>query len=151
LLAAAAFWAPLRWLGVRFFLGLQLPFSPCALPGVGSKPGQQALALLLFLPPFFAADFLPGVFFVSAPVMWRRLDAVLVFADLVAPFAGARFFAADFFAGDFFAAVFFAAVFFAGAFLLADFFAVAMEALEAEAGRHVLYADAGFARISAQS
>jgi hypothetical protein len=75
------------------------------------------LASLLFLPPFFAADFLPGVFLVSAPVMWRRLAAVFVEADFVAPLVGVRCFAGDFFAADFFA----------GVFLAADFFVVAIQ------------------------
>ncbi len=113
---------------------MQLPFSPCFFPGVGSYPGQHALAALDFLPlASFFALFLPGVFFVSAPEMCRRFAAVFVFADLVARFTegGALFFAADFFADDFLADVLFdpelfESLFFALDFLVADFFAVAM-------------------------
>lgn len=89
-----------------FFFGLQLPFSPCILPGVGSKPGQQAFAAEVFFAPFPAAVFFAGVFFVSAPVMWLRFAAVFVPADFVAPLGGVRFFAADFLAALFFAADF---------------------------------------------
>lgn len=125
--AAAAFWSPFFSAGVWVFLGLQLPFSPCFLPGVSSKPGQQALALESFLPvASFLADGSPGVFFVSAPVMWWRKAAVLVFADLVVPLGG-DFFAAAFFASAFFAGDFFADVFFAADSLDADFLAVVME------------------------
>jgi hypothetical protein len=115
--AAAAFWSPFFSAFDALGFGLQLPFSPCFLPGVGSKPGQQAFALDDFFAPAFFADFLPGVLCVSAPVMCFRFAAVFVFADFVARFT------ADFFAGDFPAAVFFAADFFT-----ADFFAVAMGA-----------------------
>lgn len=42
MLAAAAFWSARRTgFGCRPALGLQLPFSPAAVPGVGSNPGQQ--------------------------------------------------------------------------------------------------------------
>ncbi len=81
-----------------------------------------------------AALFLPGVFFVSAPVMCRRLAAVFVFGDLVARFTegGALFFAdADFFAALFvvdFDAELFEALLFALDFFVADFFAVAIPA-----------------------
>ncbi len=58
-------------------LGLQLPFSPAALPGVGSKPGQQVCSLddffegvffaeVFFAGVFFAAVFFAGVFFAVA-------------------------------------------------------------------------------------
>ena len=143
--AAAAFWSPFFSPAVLFGLGLQLPFSPCFLPGVGSYPGQHAFASLDFLPPAsFFAVFLPGVFFVSAPVMCRRLAAVLVSGDLVARFTAADFFAGVF-AADFFAPLFFAVLFFADApravafdaelfealllaldFFVADFFVVAI-------------------------
>jgi hypothetical protein len=95
--AAYAFWSPFFWAFEAFVLGSQLPFSPCFFPGVGSYPGQQAFALDDFLPAAFFADFFAGVLRVSAPVMWRRLEAVFVTADFVARFAG-NFFAADFFA-----------------------------------------------------
>ena len=102
---AAAFWSPFFSPAVWLFFGLQLPFSPCFLPGVGSKPGQQALALESLSPPaLFLALFFAGVFLVSAPLMCLRAAAVLVLADLVAPLAGA-FFAEDFFAGAFVAVV----------------------------------------------
>ena len=84
-------------------------------------------------PESFFALFLPGVFFVSAPVMWRRFAAVLVFEALVARFTeggalflAALFFDALFFAGAFFAVAFFDALFFALDFFVADFFAVAI-------------------------
>ena len=123
--AAAAFWSPFFSAGVWWALGLQLPFSPCFLPGVGSKPGQQALALEDFLPvdDFFAL-FLPGVLWVSAPVMCFRRAAVSVLAVLVAPRGGvflvADFLAVAFLAGAFFADWFgvFLAAFFAGADLV---------------------------------
>ena len=86
--AAAAFWSPFFSAGVWWALGLQLPFSPCILPGVGSYPGQQALALDDFLP---VADFFaflsPGVLRVSAPVLCLRVRAVLVLGFSVARFA----------------------------------------------------------------
>lgn len=108
---------------------MQLPFSPCILPGVGSKPGQQALALDDFLPveDFFAL-FLPGVLWVSAPVMCLRRAAVLVLAVLVAPLGGV-FREVDFFALAFFAEAFFAdffGLFFAAFFAGADFVDVGM-------------------------
>lgn len=45
-LAAARFWSARRTALLCFpGLGLQLPFSPAAFPGAGSKPGQQVCAL----------------------------------------------------------------------------------------------------------
>jgi hypothetical protein len=52
-------------------LGLQLPFVPGSLPGVGSNPGQQLLLdflaafLAVFLADFFAADFFAVVMIVG--------------------------------------------------------------------------------------
>ena len=66
LLAAAAFWSAWR---TDFFclpgLGSQLPFSPAALPGVGSKPGQQCWADEGF---FLAGDFRAGDFLVAVGI-----------------------------------------------------------------------------------
>jgi hypothetical protein len=51
-LAAARFWSALRTALLCFpGLGWQLPFSPEALPGVGSNPGQQCWVLDGFLRP----------------------------------------------------------------------------------------------------
>ena len=50
---------------VCFFLGSQLPFSPAALPGVGSNPGQQCWADEGFFAGAFLADFFAGAFFAA--------------------------------------------------------------------------------------
>lgn len=78
LLAAAAFWSPFFSDVVALFFGLQLPCSPCALPGVGSKPGQQWLAL---------DDFFAGAVLVAV------LLADFFTADLAGDFLAADFFA----------------------------------------------------------
>ena len=67
--------------------GWQLPFSPAALPGVGSYPGQQACSLDGFLPLVEWALFLPGAFFVAVPVLCLLLCAAVVFGCLAALFA----------------------------------------------------------------
>jgi hypothetical protein len=76
LLAAAAFWSALR---TDFFclpgFGWQLPFSPADFPGVGSKPGQQWLAVEGF---FFVAAFAAVVMFhfdalFAKPVIQRSI------------------------------------------------------------------------------
>ena len=105
---------------------------------MGSYPGQHAFASDedFLAPSDFFALFLPGVFFVSAPVMCCRFAAVFVFADLVARFTdgGALFFAALFLADALFTVAFdaepFELLFFALDFFVADFFAVAMLGLE---------------------
>jgi hypothetical protein len=70
LLAAAALWSARR---TDFFclpgFGLQLPFSPAALPGVGSKPGQQCCDEAGFLLLFFLGDDLVDEDFLAAGVM----------------------------------------------------------------------------------
>ncbi|SNS26545.1 hypothetical protein SAMN05421770_101254 [Granulicella rosea] len=48
---ASAFFSPAVWV----FFGLQLPLVPGSLPGTGSNPGQQWLAL--FFAAFFADFF----------------------------------------------------------------------------------------------
>lgn len=59
-----------------------------------------------FRAPFFAAVFLPGAFFVSAPLMGPRLAAVLDGEGRVAPFTGVVFDELGFFAVALFPAVF---------------------------------------------